>query len=147
MVAPERKHLEWSALLFVSLVGVGISIWGYQQILNLPAPTSLDINRIPKVIFIFSPQNNAAISNPVSISGKIKDPEKVFRVRIKDYSNKILKDSALTPETSALDLFNTSLDYKNPSNKKGIIQFYEYLPDVDMEVNHRSIPISFSDFQ
>ncbi|KKR03988.1 MAG: hypothetical protein UT31_C0005G0010 [Parcubacteria group bacterium GW2011_GWF2_39_13b] len=147
MVSPERKHLEWSALLFVSLVGAGISLWGYQQIINLPAPTSLDIKRVPKIIFIFSPENKAAIASPVSISGKIKDPEKTFRIRIKDYNNKILKDDFLVPKTSSLGLFNISLNYKEPTQSNGIIQFYEYLPEDDLEINHRSIPVSFSDFQ
>lgn len=147
MITAEKKYYEWTALLIISFVGIGISLWGYWQILNLPAPTSLNINRAPKIIFIFSPQNNAVINNPVAISGKIVAPEKTIKFRIKDANNNILRERYIELPKEKLNLFNASIEYKKPTATKGLIQFLEFLPEDDMEINHRSIPVSFLDYQ
>lgn len=144
MIVADKKYLEWSALLIISFIGMGISLWGYWQIINIPPPTSLDIKKTPKILFIFSPEKNAIIDNPVSISGKIKDHSKSFRIRIKDYNDKILENTQMNISMSELDLFTISLKYKSASAKNGIIQFYEYLPEEDIEISHRSIPVTFS---
>lgn len=144
MIVADKKYLEWSALLIISFIGMGISLWGYWQIVNLPPPTSLDIKKAPKILFIFSPSNNALIDNPVSISGKINDTSRSFRIRIKDSNNQILEDLQIDPSVSKLNLFNILLKYKNPTIEKGLIQFYEYLSEDDLEIGHRSIPVTFS---
>jgi len=36
MTLPERNVLNWLALLVVASFGIGVSLWAYIQILNLP---------------------------------------------------------------------------------------------------------------
>lgn len=143
MIAPEKKYYEWFALLIVSLISMGASLYGYYQIINIPAPTSLDIIKTPKIIFIFTPKANSEINNPVEISGRVAAPEKTIKIRIKDRNDNILKETFLPASASKLDKFLASFSYKTPSTKTGIIQFFEYSQEGDIEIGKRAIPVIF----
>jgi len=147
MIAPEKKYYEWIALLAVSLIGMAVSLYGYYQIVNIPPPTSLDIKKTPKIIFIFNPKANSEIKNPVEISGRVAIPEKTIKMRIKDRNEKILKEIFLPASISALEKFNASFSYKTPTTKTGLIQFFEYSEEDDFEIGKRTIPVSFSEFK
>jgi len=141
---PERKYWEWSALAIATAIGMGISLWGYYQIINIPPPTSLNIQRPQKILGVSSPKVNDAIKNPFLISGNILIPDKTITIRVKDKNDNILKETSIQSEQTVPFPFNVNLSYSKPSSETGIIEFAAYSPEIGSEMDIKSVLVIFA---
>ncbi len=144
MILPERKYWEWGVLAVATAIGMGISLWGYYQIINIPPPTSLNIQRPQKILAVSSPKVNDAIKNPILISGNILVPDKRITIRIKDKNANTIKETSIQSEQTIPFPFSVSLSYNKPSSETGIIEFSTYSPEVGSEMDIKSVLVMFA---
>ncbi len=94
------------------------------------------------------PQKDAAIKNPVLISGKANVFEANARVRIKDENENVLADDFITASgwMDKLYPFEKEINYTAPASQNGLIEVFEENAKDGSEINKIIIPVVFGDY-
>lgn len=145
MITPDKNYLYWIALLITTAIGIGISLWAYHQIISIPPPTTLEIKRLPKTIFIDSPKMNERITNPVRIVGRAKSETSAIIVTMMDKNGAVLKTARASVKKDELTPFETEIKYKKPNTDLGLIAVTQNPFDEDNPTYKKSVLIKFSD--
>jgi len=142
----ESHYYQWMALLIVTIISGGASLYAYTQITKIDPPVFLDITRpYPKTIFIDSPKINRVISSPITIAGRAKtSPAGVLTIVIQDNQENILQKSTIgNMYNSQLLPFSVKLPYSKPATTSGLIKIFESISDGE-QTGQTAIPIMFS---
>jgi hypothetical protein len=145
VLLPSRNQLCWIALLLAGIIGITSSLWGYYQIINIPPPTTLEIKKLPKTIFIDSPKMNESITNPVRISGRAKSDTGAIMATLSDKNGIVLQTSQAQVGKNDLAPFEINIRYKKSDTNIGLITITQYPFDEDDPTYKKSVLIKFSD--
>ena len=98
-------------------------------------------------IQVKSPQKNAAVKNPVLISGKANVDEANVRVKITDNNKNVLADTFITADgwMDKLYPFKKEISYETPQTKNGLIEIFEESAKDGSEIYKVEIPVVFKD--
>lgn len=143
MAIPNKIYFNWIVLCIASIAGIGTSLWGYYQILNIQPPTSLEIQRPPRIIVITSPKIGEKIKNPILISGNILLKNKTLSICVKDKNNHILKEASVQSQEQIPTPFNLNLNYSQPTTENGFIEISEFSSETEINLTRKVIPILF----
>lgn len=145
MEIPDKNYLHWIALLIATIIGIGVSLWGYYQIINIPPPTTLEVRNLPKTIFINSPKMNEGITSPVKISGRARSETGAIIATILDKNGAVLQTAQAPVKKNEFTPFEINIKYKRPDSDIGLITITQNPFSEDKPTYKKSILIKFSD--
>ncbi|MBI4837419.1 MAG: hypothetical protein HY813_03400 [Candidatus Portnoybacteria bacterium] len=145
MILPSRNYLYWIALLIATTISISVSLWGYHQIINIPPPTTLEIKRLPKTIFIDSPTMNERIANPIRIVGRARSETSAIIATLLDKNGVVLRAAQAPVKKNELTPFEIEIKYEKPNTDLGLITITQSPFDKENPTYKKSILVKFSD--
>jgi hypothetical protein len=142
----ESHYYQWMALLIVTIISGGASLYAYTQITKIDPPVFLDVTRpYPKTIFIDSPKINRVVNSPITITGRAKtSPSGILTIVIQDNQGNDLQKSTIGNMYNNQPLpFSVKLPYSKPATTNGLIKIFESVSDGE-QTGQTAIPIMFS---
>lgn len=142
----ETHYYQWIALLIITLISGGASLYAYTQITSIDPPVFLDVTRpYPKTIFIDSPKINRVVSSPVTITGRAKTSSSgILTIVIQDNQENILQKSTIGNMYNNQPLpFSVKLPYSKPATASGLIKIFENISNSE-QTGQTAVPIMFS---
>lgn len=144
VITPNKNYINWLALLICATIGMTVSLYGYYQIINIPPPTTLNINQFPNTISISSPQMNQTIKNPVEISGKAMANDRKLLFQIKDKEGNLLAETTTPATKTKISPFSVVLSYAPSGTNTGFIEVSACCSLIEEEMSKKIILISFA---
>ncbi len=97
-------------------------------------------------IVVTSPQPNASVSNPFTITGQARVFESAFNYRLRDEDGSILVEShamANAPDIGVFGPFSVEISYPEPSGDHGTLEVFSGSPMDGSEINKVVVPVEF----
>jgi hypothetical protein len=144
LILLSRNYLYWIALLIAATIGIGFSLWAYHQIINISPPTTLEIKRPPKTIFIDSPKTLERITSPVRIIGRAKSKTGAIIATLFDKNGTALETTQALVKKNELTPFEIEIKYEKPNTDLGLITITQDPFDEDNPTYKKSVLVKFS---
>lgn len=116
------------------------------KVINSPQPGQVAI--IESNIVVNQPLNNAVISSPLKITGRVNSAKGVVFFKLKDFfGNEIAKGSAMSTSIgSGFNQYEGILEYKTPIGENGSLDVYIESSNENDFNNFITLPVIFSNF-
>lgn len=141
----ERNYLGWLALLITATIGISVSLWGYYQIINIPPPTTLEVNRPARTVHIYSPKMNEKIESPVKISGQAKTETGSIIIKLMDRNGLELASAQAPVGKEDFTPFEVEIKFKKPDTNLGLIKITQHPLNEGTLAYTKNILVTFAD--
>jgi germination protein M len=99
-----------------------------------------------ETIALESPQPNAVVARPLTVSGQARTFEQTVNVRLLQEDGVVLAEEFTTATAAVVGQFGPyqlTLEYRPPTTQSGILEVYEVSAEDGSEINKVRIPVRF----